>query len=85
MSDAKRRSHCITNDAPPRLHVNKALFEDALKAKGATTGDAQAQLLGTTRRNVDHYLAGRIEPKLTTARRIAARLGRDIDDLWPAA
>lgn len=84
-SGAASRSHVILADTPPKLAVNKTAFLEALRDKGATTGDDQAELLGCTRRNLDHYLHGRVEPKLTSARRIAATLGRHIDELWPAA
>lgn len=64
--------------------MNRDLFLASLRAKGAITGDDRARLLETSRRMVERYSDGKVEPKLSTARRIAATLGRDIDELWPA-
>ncbi|MEU4558614.1 helix-turn-helix transcriptional regulator [Actinoplanes sp. NPDC023936] len=83
MTDAIQKGERGKVSATPRVDVNRSLFLYALRANGAITGEDQARILGTSRRNVDHYLAGTVEPKLTTARRIAAALGCQVDDLWP--
>lgn len=83
--DAERRRGRITTDAKPkRVTVDTAAFDAAFADKGCTTGQSRADLIGATRRNVDRYRFGEVAPTLPTARRIASRLGRDIDELWPA-
>jgi DNA-binding XRE family transcriptional regulator len=86
MSDAVAPPRRTTRDqSRVVVDVNRDLFLASLAAKGATTGDERAQLLATSRRMVERYADGKVEPKLTTARRIAKTLGRDVDELWPAS
>lgn len=87
MSDAETQSGRV-NPAEPdnkrRVPVDTDAFEAAFAARGCTTGRARAELLNISRRNVDKYRHGHIVPTLPTARRIAATLGRNLDELWPA-
>lgn len=90
MSDAEARSGRVNpaepdnNDPKRRVPVDTAAFEAAFAARGCSTGRDRADLLRISRRNVDKYRHGHIVPTLPTARRIAATLGRDLDELWPA-
>jgi hypothetical protein len=59
------------------------LFLSACKALGANTEEDRAALLGTTPKMTYSYGYGYVEPRLTKARQIAARLGVQVDDLWP--
>lgn len=83
MSDVSSGQQRATSDK--RLPVNSELFVSACAAKGARTEDDRAALLGTTAKMSWNYRSGKVEPRLTTARRIAATLGVSIDELWPAA
>lgn len=68
-----------------RVLVNSELFKAACAAKGARTEEDRAALLDTTAKMTWNYWKGRTEPRLNTARRIAATLGVKVDELWPAA
>lgn len=81
MSDAQTRPA----DKQQKVRTNENAFRDALAAAGCTTSAEWAAHLDMQRRSVYRYMSGEIEPGLTTARRIAARLERDVDELWPAA
>lgn len=83
MSDVQECTRDATSGA--RVPVNRDLFLSACAAKGATTEEDRATLLDTTRKMVFNYKMGLVEPRLYTARRIAARLDVSIDELWPAA
>ncbi|AEV86670.1 hypothetical protein ACWT_5653 [Actinoplanes sp. SE50] len=82
MSDAAKPTRRAAIDTS-RVAVNKDLFLNAFADKGCATGQERADLIGTSRRLTERYLAGEVVPTLPTARRIAKRLGRNIDDLWP--
>ncbi len=82
------------SDVPPgsaaavsggRVTVNGELFKSACAAKGARTEEERAKLIGTTPKMTWNYRTGNVEPGLTRARRIAAALGVEVDELWPAA
>lgn len=81
MSDVQAPSPDATSGV--RVTVNRDLFLSACAAKGATTEKDRAALIGTTPKMTYNYTSGRVEPRLTTARNIATRLGVSVDDLWP--
>lgn len=83
MSDAEIPSRCVTPERTPK--ANKDAFLAAFAAKGCTTDADRAAFLQMPRRSVYRYVEGKINPRLTTARHIAARLDRNVDELWPAA
>jgi DNA-binding XRE family transcriptional regulator len=68
-----------------RFPVNGDLFVTACAAKGARTDEDRATLIGTTPKMTWSYRKGHVEPRLATARRIAAALEVSLDELWPAA
>lgn len=63
--------------------VNEELFLAALRAKGCTREGDRARLLKMPRRSVNRYLKNEVDPKLSTARWIAQRLGVSVEELWP--
>ena len=81
MSDVKRRERPARYGG--RVTVNRDLFLAACAAKGATTADSRAVLLGVTQKMAYLYEYGHTAPNLITARRIAASLDVLVDDLWP--
>ena len=86
MHDARPGRRRITIDATPRhTPLNREAFLTACAQRGAATDEERARLLGTSRRHLYGYITGEIEPKLSTARRIATRLDTHVDTLWPAA
>jgi DNA-binding XRE family transcriptional regulator len=68
-----------------KVATNESAFLAALAAKGCTSDIERAAFLGMPRRSVYRYIKGEVDPRLHTARRIANRLGAQIDELWPAA
>jgi DNA-binding XRE family transcriptional regulator len=79
MSDAEAR----VADPRRKVRTDETAFRAAFAAAGCNTGAERAALLDMQRRSVYRYISGEIEPGLTTARQIAARLGADLDQLWP--
>jgi DNA-binding XRE family transcriptional regulator len=82
MSDAADASERVTSE---RIKVDRDAFSAAFAAKGCASGDDRARLLEMPRRSVHRYTTGEVKPSLPKAREIAAKLGLDVDDLWPAA
>lgn len=86
MSDAAGAPKRVTPaEKKPTIAVDEEAFSAAFAAKGCTSGDDRARLLGIPRRAVYRYAKGEVSPTLSRARRIAAKLGCDVDELWPAA
>ena len=87
MSDVKPRSRAATSGGrkppTPRVIINRELFLSACAEKGALTEEERAALLKTTPKMTYNYGYGLVEPGLTRARKIAARLGVKLDELWP--
>lgn len=81
MSDAEAARLCATGEA--RFTINRELFNAACAAKGATDTAGQARLFDRSRKQIWQYATGQVEPRLSTARKIADLLEVDIDDLWP--
>lgn len=80
MSDAEAPLRRVIPVQPRAL--NRSLYLEACRAKGATTQEARAQLFGLTRQNLSRYEAGRVEPLLSTAQWFASCVDITVEALW---
>jgi DNA-binding XRE family transcriptional regulator len=78
MSDARalKRANAV------RYRLNFDLYYEVCRAKGATTQEQRAELMGISRRALSRYEVLLVEPLVSSAHTFATRLGLTVEELW---
>jgi DNA-binding XRE family transcriptional regulator len=84
MHDADTECEAVADNG--RAQLRRTLYLAACAKRGALRQEDRAALFDLSRRFLDRYEWNRVEPRLSTAMRIASRLDMTVHELWePAA